>query len=106
MARALFHLAATGLVGFAAALALLAGYLIGFGFVLVAPALRIPGGPRVSAHDPGARVARTTAARHEGGNALHCLGKPRPLSATSRSIFPRSNTITSRDKGIAVISGR
>jgi hypothetical protein len=36
MARALFHLAATGLIGFAASFALLAGYLIGFGFLLVA----------------------------------------------------------------------
>jgi hypothetical protein len=36
MARALFHLAATGLVGFAAAFGLLAGYLIGAGFIVVA----------------------------------------------------------------------
>jgi hypothetical protein len=36
MARALFHLAATGLAGFAAAFGLLAGYLIGAGFVIVA----------------------------------------------------------------------
>ncbi len=36
IARALFHLAATGLVGFAAAFGLLAGYLIGAGFIIVA----------------------------------------------------------------------
>lgn len=36
IARALFHLAATGFVGFATAFGLLTGYLIGAGFIIVA----------------------------------------------------------------------
>jgi hypothetical protein len=36
IARAIFHVAATGLVGFAAAFGLLTGYLIGAGFIIVA----------------------------------------------------------------------
>jgi hypothetical protein len=36
IARAIFHVAATGLAGFAAAFGLLMGYLVGAGFVMIA----------------------------------------------------------------------
>jgi hypothetical protein len=110
IARAIFHVAATGIAGFAAAFGLLTGYLIGFGFILVAVMKPIF---RTKNREVACFRSRPSCARCANDGSATRRRKRSPLFGQTASAlcsppehFPGSNPHTSRDKGIAVISGR